>query len=294
MAPEKMSLEEYLGQKGLSSPVCDYNLDKARLPHGETAQQREQRIRESVKAQSEYAERRGTAIREYQEKVDRGEIVPKTVMERRLDAARGHPDNSATQAARRILEKQGIDWQTGAPLSRITEHEINTFWRSLEEYGLHCGGWNEEKGKSAICISTPKEGGGKVLGWVDKELKVEWTAPVSEIAAATLNAANEYYVDGQIYLVEGGKHLCVCHRWTDPETGIKGINFEGTARNLFCNPERMGTFLPGVADKELEISRASEPEAHREEKTDLIRQDQQPDSMFQGEAPEEGDMEPEM
>ncbi len=291
MTPEKMSLEEYLGKKGLRSPVCDYGLDKVRLPHGETARQRERRLKESVESQNEYAAQRCAAIREYREKVNKGEIVPKTAMERRLDVARGHPDNPATQAARRILERQGIDWQTGKPLSRITEREINMFWRSLEGYGFHCGGWNEEKGKSAICAPTPEEGGGKVLGWVDKELKVEWTAPISEIAAATLDAANEYYVDGQTYLVEGGKHLCVCHRWIDNGTGIRGINFEGTARNLFCDPEHMGTFLPGVAAKELEISRVSELEAHLEKKADFTQDGQQADGPSQMEELEAEDME---
>lgn len=121
-----MSLEEYLGKKGVDSPVSDYNLDKLRLPHGETARQRDQRIKAAVAAQNEYAARRSAAIQEYQEKVERGEIVPKTTLERMLKTAHGHPDNPSVQAAaRRVLTKRGIDWQTGEPLPH-KEYAIST------------------------------------------------------------------------------------------------------------------------------------------------------------------------
>ena len=33
------SLEEYLGERGLSSPISDYMVDKMRIPHGMTARQ---------------------------------------------------------------------------------------------------------------------------------------------------------------------------------------------------------------------------------------------------------------
>ena len=51
----------------------------------------------------------------------KGEIVPKTIIERELDRAKGHPDNPSTQAARRILAKRGIDWETGGPLKGTPE-----------------------------------------------------------------------------------------------------------------------------------------------------------------------------
>ena len=43
----------------------------------------------------------------------------------------------------------------------------NKLWRRLESYGLYCGGWNEVTGKSAVCVATPDEGGGKILGYMD-------------------------------------------------------------------------------------------------------------------------------
>lgn len=256
MKPEKMSLEEYLARKGLVSPVCEYNLDKVRLPHGETDRQRKQRIKASAAAQNEYSAQRKAAIQEYKEKVGQGEIIPKTTIEKTLSMAQGHPDNPSVQAARRVLEKRGIDWRSGEYMDNIAMY--NRVWKRLESYGLHCGGWNEATGKSAVCVETPCEGGGKVLGYIDpKTLSISWTAPIQEIAAATLPAAADYYVDGQAYLIER-THLCICHRWRDQETGTEGINFEGISRNLFCDSKKMGTFLPGIASKGMEISRWSE------------------------------------
>jgi hypothetical protein len=31
---------------------------------------------------------------------------------------KGHPDNTATQAARRLLAKRGIDWETGKKIKK--------------------------------------------------------------------------------------------------------------------------------------------------------------------------------
>lgn len=80
-AVPKMTLNEYLGRKGLSSPVSDYMLDKMKIPHGLTQ-------RQETKLQD------------------------KTPVERSLDTAAGHPENASVQAARRMLEKRGIDWET--------------------------------------------------------------------------------------------------------------------------------------------------------------------------------------
>jgi hypothetical protein len=48
---------------------------------------------------------------EYKEKVSKGEIRPPSRVERLLSIAAGHEDNASVQAARRLLEKQGISWQ---------------------------------------------------------------------------------------------------------------------------------------------------------------------------------------
>lgn len=166
---------------------------------------------------------------------------------------------AAVEKAFQRLQQEAVPEEKHLTQSRLE----NDVWQRLEGYGLHCGGWNEALGKSAVCVATPNEGGGKVLGYLDpKTLAIEWIAPIQDIAAATLPAATDYYIDGQTYLVEQ-EHLCICRRWKDKEQGTEGINFEGEKRNLFCDPQRMGTFLPGVADKGLEISRWPDPELQK-------------------------------
>lgn len=110
----KMSLDEFLGRRGLASPVSDYSIDKVRGNRQLKTTRGENKFRKEVdKANNSYHEQRQSAVSEYNEKVSQGKIKPKSSIERALDTAHGHPDNSATQAARRILEKKGIDWKTG-------------------------------------------------------------------------------------------------------------------------------------------------------------------------------------
>ena len=106
--PVKMDLDEYLGMKGLSSPISDYSLDKTRIPKGETLRQKQQRIKDTERAIEDYSQRRNDAIEEYNTKVAEGEFIPKTQFERILEKAQGHPDNSSTQAARKLLVKRGF------------------------------------------------------------------------------------------------------------------------------------------------------------------------------------------
>lgn len=116
-----VSLYEYLCQRGLSFPICDYMLDKTRLPHGESERQRKRRILEGERAAEEYAERRNAAIQEYRAAVRRGELRPKSRIEELLAAANGHEDNQKTWAARRVLAKRGIDWRTSEIGGEINE-----------------------------------------------------------------------------------------------------------------------------------------------------------------------------
>jgi len=108
---EVLTLDEYLGRLGLSSPISDFMLDKLRLPHGLTLRQEKQLEKEAMKAAYEHSAKRNAAIAEYYEKIAKGEIRRKTVLERRIEIANGHEDNEATQAARRKLIKDGIAWR---------------------------------------------------------------------------------------------------------------------------------------------------------------------------------------
>ncbi len=121
--PVKMDLDEYLGLKGLSSPISNYSLDKTRIPKGETFRQRQQRIKDTERAIEDYSQRRNDAIEEYNTKVAEGKFIPKTQFERTLEKAQGHPDNESTQAARRLLVKRGF----------MSEQELNENIKKWDE-----------------------------------------------------------------------------------------------------------------------------------------------------------------
>lgn len=114
---KKQTLEEFLGEKGFAAPMSDYMIDKMKIPHGQTQREQTKMQLEAQQEAEKYAALRENAIQEYQEKVNKGEIVGKTRAEKLMETANGHEDNSAVQAARRLLEKQGINWETGKPMN---------------------------------------------------------------------------------------------------------------------------------------------------------------------------------
>ena len=110
--PKKMSLEDYLASKGVSSPFSDFVLDKLRSNRKlKTDRGKKQFEKECDKHRIEYAEKRNAAIDEYYQLVEEGKIIPKTLIEKTIERANGHPDNPSTQAARRMCEKRGINWR---------------------------------------------------------------------------------------------------------------------------------------------------------------------------------------
>ena len=111
-----MSLEEYLGRKGVSSPLSGYMDDKMRIPHGETQRQTDRRQKEAAHARAEYEKKREAARAEYKALVDSGKVRQPTQVEKRLKVAQGRSENAAVQAARRVLTRRGIDWRTGKAL----------------------------------------------------------------------------------------------------------------------------------------------------------------------------------
>ena len=104
---QKLTLKEYLGLQGLASPYSDYMIDKVKIPRGLTQRQQNKHNKQALKANEKYHARRDAAIKEYNEKVASGEIIPPTNVERYIKAAKGHPDNKSTQAAIRVLTKRG-------------------------------------------------------------------------------------------------------------------------------------------------------------------------------------------
>ena len=76
------------------------------------------------------------------------------------------------------------------------------------------------------------------------------TKSLAEIAAATAEEAAAYYMDGQYYIVEGRKAVFHC--------GISGLVLFETVDGYktFIDPDKLGTFLPDVADDDLAIVKA--------------------------------------
>lgn len=108
---EKISLDHFLAQRGVSMPVSDFMLDKVRFPHGLTLRKTKQLERDAARVEADYQERRAAAIREYNELVEKGEIMKPSRMEMLIRTAQGHDDNESVQASRRLLAKKGIDWK---------------------------------------------------------------------------------------------------------------------------------------------------------------------------------------
>lgn len=103
-----MSLDHFLATKGVSMPVSDYLLDKTRFPHGLTTR-KEKKLREMADFVSrEYHAKREAAICEYRHLVEIGEIKPPSRKDVLFSNAMGHPDNTSTQASRRMLVKKGF------------------------------------------------------------------------------------------------------------------------------------------------------------------------------------------
>lgn len=130
--PKKQTLDEYLGERGLSSPISDFMLDKLKNPHGMTQRQLNKLQADAEKAATEYAAARSQAVNEYNQQVKDGKIIDKTNVERMIETAHGFEENQSTQAARRALNKRGIDWETGERISE-TKSPDTVSDRSVEE-----------------------------------------------------------------------------------------------------------------------------------------------------------------
>ncbi len=112
-----MSLDEFLGQKGLASPISDWLDDKWRgNKNFSSGNQREKFRKEARKNIDDYHNKRNAAIKQYNALLHSGKLRAPTNIEKSLRTAQGHPDNRAVQAARRMLTKRGYDWRTGKKL----------------------------------------------------------------------------------------------------------------------------------------------------------------------------------
>lgn len=114
-----MTEDEFLALRGVGDAMSGYSVDKIRGNRQLKTQRGADRFEKTALTENaNYQRARDEARAEYRRLVNQGTIRDKTPLERRLTSAHGHPDNQSTQAARRLLEKQGIDWRTGKKKKR--------------------------------------------------------------------------------------------------------------------------------------------------------------------------------
>lgn len=118
-AKKAITEEEFLARKGVKDSTSGWVLDKMKGNRQlKTVRGRKRFEKEAAQAEKQYQEKRNKAKEEYRKLVDSGKIRNKTTIEKAMDRAKGHPDNTATQAARRMLAKRGIDWKTGKKIKK--------------------------------------------------------------------------------------------------------------------------------------------------------------------------------
>lgn len=100
------------------------------------------------------------------------------------------------------------------------------------------------------------------------------TSSLDDIARQTQEEAEQYYKDGDKYMIEGEIKPFICTRWQ--ENGNNHIRFDACydtktgANQINCDPDKMGTFLPGVASDHSAIVRMDDLHSSQSEKTNLI------------------------
>ena len=113
--PLKMTEEQYLARNGAgfmdgSEPALHRQPNKRA-----NAQKRD--VMNTMAAMDKNNAKRAELRKEYQAKVARGEIEAPSRIDTLIQKANGLPELESTQAARRLLEKQGIDWN--APTTQV-------------------------------------------------------------------------------------------------------------------------------------------------------------------------------
>lgn len=120
-----MSEQQYLNSKGVGSVVSDYMMDKTVVRKSAYHQRQDERSRKALKQnQDQYYSKRNQARREYQRLVSSGKVRAPTQAEKTWNTAHGLSENRSVQAARRVLAKHGVDWQTGKRLSGANKSRL--------------------------------------------------------------------------------------------------------------------------------------------------------------------------
>lgn len=114
-----MTEEEYIASEGYGfSGIGDVALHKGKQ---RTSKQQDKIVESQAKKDEDYARHREILRKTYRDKLSKGELREPSTIEKLLKTANGNPDNESTQAARRTLQKRGIDWQETSIRFRETD-----------------------------------------------------------------------------------------------------------------------------------------------------------------------------
>jgi hypothetical protein len=108
---ETLTFDQFCVKRGVSSEPPSFPSSHRGSRHVSGASKRSMSRRVGANL-ADWQKQRDTLKAEYTRLVEAGKVRPPTRIERLIRTAQGNPDNSAVQAARRILGKQGIDWET--------------------------------------------------------------------------------------------------------------------------------------------------------------------------------------
>ena len=110
--PEIIDEETYLAMHGASKLDIGDAATHRRGQH-DSDKSWSKVVNRQSKQDEELLNKREELRKEYQRKIESGELREPTRIERLVRTAQGSEDKESTKAARRILIKQGYDWKTG-------------------------------------------------------------------------------------------------------------------------------------------------------------------------------------
>jgi hypothetical protein len=129
--PIVMDEETYLSVNGAGrGKIGDAGLHRSSERKSEKTHRRQ--VDEQAQRDHEVIARRGELREEYRAKVAAGEIRPPSAKEEVIAKANGHPDNAATQAARRIADRRGWQWQQDEPDAEMSQAALSVNQETLE------------------------------------------------------------------------------------------------------------------------------------------------------------------
>lgn len=139
-----MTEEEYIASEGYGfSGIGDVALHKGKQ---RTSKQQDKIVESQAKKDEVYAKHREILRKKYRDKLNKGELREPNTIEKLLKTANGNPDNESTQAARRSLQKRGIDWQENSVRFRVVHHGSGASFDKFSTEFIDTGEGNQSFG----------------------------------------------------------------------------------------------------------------------------------------------------